>query len=69
MKNTKITNVLCQEIINVINVKKFTYKQKKNLYAHIRAIHEETKVHECDKCCKSFSRAKALRDHISRHCS
>ena len=30
----------------------------------MRAIHDETEVHECNKCKKSFSRAKALRDHM-----
>ena len=40
----------------------FTFR--KNLLAHIRAIHENIKSNKCERCGKLFSRSRDLKDHI-----
>ena len=37
---------------------------KRNLFAHIKAIHEDRKTYKCDKCGKLFTKASNLKAHI-----
>ena len=43
---------------------KYTFTQKRNLYTHIKVVHEGKKAFKCDKCQKQFGIGSSLTSHI-----